>query len=75
MSMWGLCKFGPFVSFSTVVFRNTNLETRPSTWYSPACFEIIQLEQLLSLYAGLPRINPLPFKILIGCAYGFPLYY
>lgn len=45
VSMWGLCKFGPFVCFSTLVFRNTNLETRPSTCYSPSCFEIIQLKQ------------------------------
>lgn len=67
----GLCKFGPFVSSSALVFRNTNLETRPSTGCSPACFEIIQLQQLLPLYAGLPRINPLPFKVLIGCAYVF----
>lgn len=68
--MWDLCKFGPFVSFSILVCRNTNLETRPSTWYSPACFEIIQLEQLLPLYAGLLRINPLPFKIVTSCAHG-----
>lgn len=67
--MWGLCKFGPFVSFSILVFRNTNLETRPSTWYSP-CFEIIQLTQLLPLYHGLPRINPLPFEIVMSCTYG-----
>lgn len=66
--MWGLCRFGPFVSFSTLVFRSTSLETRPSTWYSPACFETIQLEHLHPLCAGLPRINPLPFQILTGCA-------
>lgn len=46
----------------------TNLEARPSTWYRPAALEIIQLRQLLSLCAGPPRINPLPFKVLIGCA-------
>lgn len=69
VSMWGLCKFGPFVSFSNLDFRNTNLETRPSTCCSP-CLERILLEQLLLLYDGLPRINPLPFEIWIGFTYG-----